>query len=135
MTGDNAPEFTDITDTVQTFLAESGIIDGMVLVFAQHTTAAIVIQEPEDLLKDDLCCFLDEKAPKEVSKYKHSLAPDHLKDGKPNAHSHCQHLMLGASETIPITGGKMMLGTYQHIFLVELDRARERRVVLQVFGE
>jgi secondary thiamine-phosphate synthase enzyme len=51
-----------------------------------------------------------------------------------NGHSHCQHLFLGASETIPVQDGKMLLGKWQSIFLVELDHARRRLVLVQTMG-
>ena len=52
----------------------------------------------------------------------------------PNAHAHLQHLLLGASEAVPVVGGELWLGQWQRIFLVELDRPREREVLLQVVG-
>jgi len=51
-------------------------------------------------------------------------------DESPNGHAHCAHLLLGASETVPVQGGEMLLGTWQRIFLVELDGPRPRREVL-----
>ena len=55
-------------------------------------------------------------------------------DECPNAHSHCQHLMLSASETLPIVNGRMQTGRWQRIFLIELDRPKERRVTVQILG-
>ncbi len=52
-----------------------------------------------------------------------------------NGHAHCQHLLLSTSETIPIVEGRPALGIWQRIFLVELDRARPRQVIIQVVGE
>jgi secondary thiamine-phosphate synthase enzyme len=52
----------------------------------------------------------------------------------PNAHAHLQHLLLGTSEAVPIQGGNLVLGRWQRIFLVELDRPRERKVLVQVVG-
>ena len=56
-------------------------------------------------------------------------------DEVPNGHAHCQHLFLGTSETIPIVDGAMRFGTYQSIFLIELDHPRPREVVVQVLGQ
>jgi secondary thiamine-phosphate synthase enzyme len=56
-------------------------------------------------------------------------------DESPNGHSHCQQLLLNTSESIPVRNGAMLLGTWQRLFLVELDRARTRTLVVQVFGE
>jgi secondary thiamine-phosphate synthase enzyme len=51
-----------------------------------------------------------------------------------NGHSHCQHLLIGASENIPVADGRLDLGRWQRIFLLELDRPRDRQLVVQVFG-
>ncbi len=131
---DEVPELIDITQQVADVVGESGVEDGQVLVFAQHTTAAIILQEPELGVLEDFRTFLKEILPTDKD-YRHTLAPDHLKDKMPNGHSHCQHLLLGASETIPVSAGKMLLGQFQRIFLVELDRARTRTVIVQVMGE
>jgi secondary thiamine-phosphate synthase enzyme len=55
-------------------------------------------------------------------------------DECPNGHAHCQHLLLGTSETIPIVDSELLLGRWQRIFLIELDRPRERQVFVQVQG-
>lgn len=124
----------DITSKVEKIINTSKIKNGQVLVFARHTTAAVILQEPEPGLHQDLQKLLTTIAPKEAG-YQHSLSSDHLKDQMPNGHSHCQHVLLGSSEVIPLVGGKMLLGTYQKIFLVELDRIRRRDVVIQIIGE
>ena len=129
-----APEFIDITEKVQEEVKKAGLKDGNVLVFSRHSTAAVVIQETEQLLKDDLKNFITALSPKE-RKYKHTDCPDHIADQMPNGHSHCQHILLGSSEIIPFVDRELMLGTYQRIFLVELDRARRREIVIQVTGE
>jgi thiamine phosphate synthase YjbQ (UPF0047 family) len=54
---------------------------------------------------------------------------------RPNGHSHCQHLLLGASEAVPLVDGKLVVGQYQRIFLIELDHGRDREVVIQLVGE
>jgi len=63
----------------------------------------------------------------------HSLDPH--RQGGPNGHSHCQQLLLGASEAVPIVEGDLVLGQWQRLFLVELDRGRERQVVVQLVGQ
>ncbi|MDO8452329.1 MAG: secondary thiamine-phosphate synthase enzyme YjbQ [bacterium] len=131
---DEVPEFIDITDQVQEEVKKSEVQNGQVLVFAKHSTAGVIIQEPEEYLKEDFRDFLKKVAPKEVE-YKHSNSPDHILDKMPNGHSHLQHLFLGSSEVIPFTDGELMLGTYQRIYLVELDRARTRSVIVQVVGD
>jgi len=137
ITTERAPQFIDITDEVQRLVAESGVNDGTATVFCRHTTAAIRINENEPLLLSDMEEFLKRVAPRELY-YRHndfSIRTENMtEDECPNAHAHCQHLMLGASETIPIVDGRLTLGRWQRVFLVELDRPREREVCVQVIG-
>lgn len=134
---ERAPQFIDITDEVQRLVAESGVSDGTATVFCRHTTAAIRINENEPLLLSDMEEFLKRVAPRELY-YRHndfSIRTKNLtEDECPNAHAHCQHLMLGASETVPIVDGRLTLGRWQRVFLVELDRPREREVCVQIIG-
>jgi len=137
ITTERAPQFIDITDEVQRLVAESGVNDGTATVFCRHTTAAIHINENEPLLLSDMEEFLKRVAPRELY-YRHndfSIRTENMtEDECPNAHAHCQHLMLGASETIPIVDGRLTLGRWQRVFLVELDRPREREVCVQIIG-
>jgi len=137
VTTERAPQFIDITDEVQKKVEESGVRDGIVTVFCRHTTAAIRINENEPLLLLDMEEFLKRVAPRDLY-YRHndfSIRTHNMtEDECPNAHAHCQHLLLGASETIPVEDGKLLLGRWQRIFLVELDRPREREVYVQVLG-
>ena len=132
-----APEFIDITDEVLRVVEESGVEEGTVTVFSRHTTAAIKINENEPLLLQDMSRFLEGAAPREDD-YRHNdfviRTANMTEDECPNGHSHCQHLLLGTSETIPIAGGKLVFGRWQSVFLIELDRPREREVVIQVQG-
>ncbi len=133
-----APEFIDITDQVAEFISESEVSNGFVVVYSRHTTAAIKINENEPLLIEDMESFLGRIASKDAE-YKHNdftirtvnMNPDEC----PNGHAHCQHLLMGASETIPIADGKLQFGTWQRIFLVELDMPRPREVIVQILGE
>jgi secondary thiamine-phosphate synthase enzyme len=126
-------QFLDITDQVTDLVRESGLRDGTVTVFSRHTTAAVRIQEDEPLLLEDLLKMLERLAPAS-DHYQHNdfrIRTHHMHDDEsPNGHSHCLQLLLGTSETIPVMDGELMLGTWQRIFLVELDGPRERREVL-----
>ena len=131
------PQFIDITEQVTQATVESAIVNGFAIVFARHTTAAVRINENEPLLMSDMEEFLTRVAPAHAQ-YNHNDChhPDNGGDGhEPNGHSHCQQLLLGASEAVPIVNGELMLGQWQRLFLVELDRAREREVVVQLVGE
>lgn len=136
-TAERAPEFIDITDTVKEIVERSAIQAGTVLVFSRHTTAAIEINEDEPLLLQDMTYFLERIAPREGD-YKHNdfviRTANMTEDECPNGHAHCQHLLLRTSETIPIAEGALLLGQWQRIFLIELDRPREREVIVQVQG-
>jgi secondary thiamine-phosphate synthase enzyme len=133
----DAPDFIDLTDTIKEFVGRAGVTHGQILVFSKHTTAAIVINENEPLLLKDMEHFLDRCAPKDAY-YGHndfevrtvSMRPNEC----PNGHSHCQQLLLGTSETVPVISGELILGEFQRIFLIELDEPKSRQVVLQMMG-
>jgi len=136
-TATRAPEFIDITDEVLSAIDTSSVREGTVTVFSRHTTAAVVINENEPLLLKDMARFLEGAAPREAS-YRHNdfvvRTANMTEDECPNGHSHCQHLLLGASETIPIADGRPLLGRWQRLFMIELDRPRPREIVVQVQG-
>ena len=138
----SSPEFIDITDEVSGFLKASGISSGMLLVFSRHTTSAIVIQENEPLLLEDFKVMLESVSSKEAS-YRHNdfdVRTVHMHENEcPNGHSHCQHLVLGSSEMVPVIDGEMPLGEWQRIFMVELDGIKgemvgNREVIVQIMG-
>jgi secondary thiamine-phosphate synthase enzyme len=116
---------------------EASVQDGFAIVFSRHTTAAIRINENEPMLIQDMEQFLEKVAPAQAyynhNDTAHSLEPE--REGGPNGHAHCQQLLLGASEAVPIAQGELVLGQWQRLFLVELDRGREREVVVQLVGE
>ncbi len=132
-----APEFIDLTDRVEEIVARSTVTDGLAVVFSRHTTAAITLNEMEPLLLDDMADFLDRLAPR-GHEYRHNdfsvRTVNMTPDESPNGHAHCLQLALGASQTIPIRDGRLMLGQWQRVFMVELDHARRREAVVQAFG-
>lgn len=134
VTSDEVPNFINITDRVKEVVEESKIKEGTVLIFSQHTTAAVVIQENEAGIFKDVKDTLELVASK-TKEYQHHIVAKEIPDEPLNGYAHCHHVFIGPSELVPISNGEMMLGTYQHIYLVELDRARERSVVIQVSGE
>ncbi len=133
---DKGPQFIDITERVEEVARQSGVLNGFAVVFSKHTTAAIRINENEPALIADMERMLEQIAPA-VAAYKHNDAVHAFSDNgeRPNGHSHCQHLLLGASEAVPIVDGTLIVGQWQRIFLVELDHARDREVVVQLVGE
>ncbi len=137
-----SPEFLDITDRVEQCLRESEVENGLAVVFSRHTTAAVVIQENEPLLLVDLANTLERMSPRH-GHYRHNdfaVRTVHMHvDECPNGHSHCQHLVLGSSETIPVVDGRLPLGQFQRIFVVELDSEKaalvdHREVLVQIMG-
>jgi secondary thiamine-phosphate synthase enzyme len=132
-----APEFVDITDEVVRIVAESGARLGQTTIYSTHTTAAIKVNENEPLLLEDMARIIQHVAPlhgdyghNDFSRRTVNIDEDECANG----HSHCQHLFLSTSETIPILDGRLTLGQWQRIFLVELDRPRERRVLVNIVG-
>ncbi len=133
----SAPEFIDITDDLTRIVDEARVQFGQVTVFSQHTTAAIKINENEPLLLRDLARTLRQFAPPNAY-YEHNdftrRTVNMNEDECANGHAHCQHLFLSASETIPVIDGRLALGTWQRVFLIELDHPRLRRVLVNVVG-
>ena len=133
----DAPDFVDITDKVVELVTESGVSSGQVLVHSTHTTCSIIINENEPLLLTDMEHFLDRTAPKDMY-YGHndfairtvSVRPNEC----PNGHAHCQHMVLGTSETVPVIEGRALLGEFQRILVVELDEPKPRNIAVQVTG-
>ena|SRR3990172_969182 len=132
-----AMEFVDITDQVASIIGQSGIRNGIVNVQTLHTTTAILINEHEPQLLQDMKELLDRLAPKQAS-YRHddftvrtvNLVPEEV----PNGHAHCRALFLRTSETINVAGGQMDLGRWQRIFFMELDRPKQRTVSVLILG-
>ncbi len=137
VTPKNTPDFLDITNAVKKVVDQAGIREGNVLIYSLHTTAAIIINENEPLLIKDLSNSLYKWVPKDCY-YGHNdftIRTVNMHEGEcPNGHSHCQHILLGTSETVPVISGQMLLGEFQSIFLVELDEPKERKICIQVQG-
>ena len=133
----DATQFIDITDRVEDVVLASGVIDGQALVYSTHTTCSVIINENEPLLLKDMAHYLERQAPKAMY-YGHndftirtvSVRPNEC----PNGHAHCQHLVLGTSETVPVINSELLLGEFQKIFLVELDEPKVREFLVQVTG-
>jgi secondary thiamine-phosphate synthase enzyme len=135
---DQAPQFIDITDWVSECVSESGVCNGFVVVYSKHTTAAVKINENEPLLLEDMKNFLEKISPRNAG-YRHNdfsvRTVNMTEEESPNGHAHLQHLIMGASETVPIIDGMMQFGPWQSVFFVELDHPRAREVMAQVVGE
>lgn len=134
--------FLDITEDVQAVILESKIKNGLAVISSLHTTASVRINEKERGIVGDFEEFVKRLLPPEKY-YRHNdltIRTENLvcEPGASdclNGHSHLLHLLMGTSENVIISEGKPVLGTFQRIFLIELDCARKRRVAVKVFGE
>ncbi|AAQ00531.1 MULTISPECIES: secondary thiamine-phosphate synthase enzyme YjbQ [Prochlorococcus] len=123
-----------ITEQIESFLDTSQQLEGVVCAFSQHSTVGMIINEMEERLILDLGKWLEEMAPI-AQGYKHDDL--HLRDNIPkdepkNAHSHLRALLLGNHVSVPFKDGKLQLGKYQDIIMVELDGPRERSIVVSI---
>jgi secondary thiamine-phosphate synthase enzyme len=136
-TADTTPAFFDLTELACAVVDRCGITHGTLTASTRHTTCAMVVQESEPLLLDDMADRLRRYASADEV-YRHNdfnIRTVNMCDGEcANGHAHCQHLLLGASVTLPVQDGELLLGLWQRLFLVELDRARVRQFSIQVMG-
>lgn len=120
----------DITSSVQKIVAASGISQGTATVFVPGSTAALTTIEFESGVVNDLKRAIEGIAPKDIY-YEHN---ERWGDG--NGYAHVRAALLGPSLHIPLTDGRLILGTWQQIVLLDFDnRPRQRQVIVQVMGE
>jgi secondary thiamine-phosphate synthase enzyme len=122
-------DIVDLTREVQALLTQHGFRDGQALVFVSGSTAGLTTLEYEPGLLEDLPAAFERIAPREI-RYAHH---EQWNDG--NGHSHVRASLLGPSLTVPFDEGRLLLGTWQQIVLVDFDnRARDRRLIVQLTG-
>jgi thiamine phosphate synthase YjbQ (UPF0047 family) len=152
---DRRPTFEDVTDRVSEILTNSGIKNGILMVFSQHTTCSVLIQEASDdvnywgteLLMQDLVNVLEGIIPtcRTEGDYLHP-GPEHIKaaaqrNEEPfwslNTDAHLRSVLMGRSASLPVVDGQMQLGEFGRIYFADFDqvRARERIVTVQIVGE
>jgi len=120
-------EVVCITRDVDKVVAESGILNGFVLVYVPHATAAVIVNEFEPRIAEDYITWLKRFFPP-GSGWRHDEIDD-------NAHAHLASAVIGTSRVFPLIDGRLVRGTWQEILLVELDGPRSaRRVVVEVLG-
>ena len=121
----------EITDDVQSKIDKSGVRNGTVTVFVQHTSCSIVIMENADpTAQRDLEKFFDRLVPENADYFTHDA------EGGDDMPSHIRMVLTRTSETVPVMDGKMQLGTWQGIFLFEHRRAPHRRhILVTIMGE
>ena len=130
----------DITDEVNEAVRESGITNGIACVYSPHTTCSVRVNEFESGFLEDFAVMLKRLVPSEEY-YQHddwdkrteNICEEDMEFG--NGHSHCMSMLLGpAGESIPVTDGQLMLGRWQSVLFLELDRERDPRWIVQVVG-
>lgn len=121
-------EYVNITDEVADAVVESGVKEGLVLVSAMHITAAVYINDAEDGLLADIDEWLEKLAP---------TRPDyrHHQTGEDNADAHLKNLLMHHQVLLPITNGRLDLGTWQQVYYAEFDGQRRKRVIIKIIGE
>ncbi len=129
MTGDVQVE--NITRQIEQALTESRLKDGIVTVFAKHTTASVLIIEDEPGIRADTKTLWERLVPADP-KWQHNTR----NPGEDNAHSHLRAQLQGVSQTVPFTDGRLTLGTWQQLVLIDYDtRSRTRELIVQIVGE
>ncbi len=118
----------NITTHVEGLIYESGIAEGMALIYTGHTTASVHLNNADTALEDDLHRFLNKLVPNS-REYKHNKG----EYGK-NADAHIKSLMVGNSVTVPVTKGRLVLGQWQAIYFSEFDGPRSRLISVKVIG-
>ncbi|HEY5975173.1 MAG TPA: secondary thiamine-phosphate synthase enzyme YjbQ [Geobacteraceae bacterium] len=116
-------EFVDITDEVRELVKNAGVRSGLCHLFVLHTTAGLTINEGADpAVQRDIITFLNQRVPADFY-YTH---------GEGNSDAHIKSTLVGTSQLVPIDGGKLVLGSWQAIYLCEFDGPRPRRIAVQL---
>ena len=130
-------ELVDISGAAKMAVVESGIKEGMAVIFCPHTTASIKLNHNEPLLMQDIMKTLYRLVPVDVS-YSHDLfevrtnvAPNE----RSNGHAHVKAFLMGASECLAVEKGELQLGQHQSLFFAEFDGGRSREVWVKIMGE
>jgi len=117
-------ELVEFTKEVQEKLSESNEQEGLVVLYVQHTTAGLTVNENAD-----------PDVPRDMLHLFRTLIPQHgmgFRHGEENSDAHIKATLVGSSVTIPFSKGKLLLGRWQGIFLCEFDGGRERQVIMFV---
>lgn len=120
--------YVHITPQVEKSVRDSGFKNGMVLVSAMHITAGVYVNDNEEGLIEDIDQWLEKLAPFRQD-YKHHQT------GEDNGDSHLKAILVHHQVILPVTNGKLLLGTWQRVFYAEFDGQRSKRVLVYVMGE
>ena len=117
----NPREIVDITDEVSRRVSK--VREGICLVYVPHATAGLIINEYEPNIAEDYVGFFEKLVPK--ARWKHNIIDD-------NAEAHLKSGLVGPSATVPVSDGRLVLGTWQRLLLCEFDGPRDRRIAVMV---
>lgn len=120
-------EILDITDRVEDVRKRANLADGFVLVSTMHITASIFVNDHESGLWQDIMTWLEDLAPRKPE-YKHHLT------GEDNADAHLKRMLLGHQVIVPVTDGKLDLGTWERVHYGEFDGQRPKRILFKAVG-
>jgi secondary thiamine-phosphate synthase enzyme len=126
-------QLINITPKVKEAVADSGIKNGFIGLFSQHTTAALTVSEFQNALLEDIAGFL-RRVVEENLPYKHN-SPEFSDCDRKNAASHLRSLLFSNSVVLPVCDGELVLGQFQSVILAEMDGPRERSLKVQFLGE
>lgn len=122
-------QVVDLTAGVRSVVQTSGVERGIAVVFARGSTVAVTTMEYEPGGVEDLAALLEALAPR-TGDYEHNR-----RNADTNAHAHVRAALIGPSESIPVVGGQLVLGTWQQVVLLDFDdRPRRREVVVHVLA-
>lgn len=121
-------EYINITDEVAQAVADSGVKEGLVLVSAMHITAAVYVNDAEEGLIADIDEWLEGLAPARAD-YRHHQT------GEDNGDAHLKNLLMHHQVLLPITNGRLDLGTWQQVYYAEFDGQRRKRAIIKIIGE
>src|SRR5262245_56349498 len=126
-------QLINITTRVKDAVADSGIKNGMIGLYSQHTTAALMVSEFQNALLDDIASFLRQVVQDNLP-YKHN-SPEFSDCDRKNAASHLRSMLFNNSVVLPVSDGELVLGQFQSVILAEMDGPRERSLRVQFLGE
>ena len=125
-------ELINLTNDLGAFVESTGIRDGYVQISSLHTTAGLFMNEWQDALLTDIRSMIEQIVPRELY-YRHN-DPEFSDCDRHNADSHLRNVVVGHSISVPVSEGKVVLGTWQSVIMAEFDGPNERKVFLQAFG-
>ena len=120
-------ELVHLTPRLEGVLEKSGIVEGFMLVSAMHITAGVFVNDDESGLHEDIWKWLEGLAPFRAEY-------NHHRTGEDNGDAHLKSMLVHHEVTVPITKGRLDLGTWQRVFYAEFDGQRDKRLIVKILG-